>query len=257
MALEQTKRKNDRRWTNDEKALFAEVLVDDDNNFLVAIEKLALKCSSNDELFNHVKTVFDARLQGRNFIEKNEQNFKDKNGKIVPYTKLDTPTQKLHNQLKNIKAEWRKISGKVRVDSGLAPQNEPEWYVTLNMVFAETNEEINLISCAAETSFVEGNLSKDEEEKSDSNNENDESLGVEATTSNGRGQKNLAVKKVVASVHKKQTQVHSNKQALTEIAKGLQTVAELQTKSMKLSLGADEKREERERQFCKEESERN
>ena len=39
----------------------------DDNNFLVAIEKLALKCSSNDELFNHVKTVFDVRLLGRNF----------------------------------------------------------------------------------------------------------------------------------------------------------------------------------------------
>ena len=80
---------------------------------------------------------------------------------------------------------------------------------------------------------------------------------MEATTSNGRGQKNLAVKKIVASVHKKQTQVRSNKQALTEIAKGLQTVAELQTKSMKLSLRADEKREERERQFRKEESERN
>ena len=39
----------------------------DDNNFLVAIEKLALKCSSNDDLFNHVKTVFDVRLLGRNF----------------------------------------------------------------------------------------------------------------------------------------------------------------------------------------------
>ena len=55
------------------------------------------------------------------------------------------------------------------------------------MVFAETNKEINLKSCAAETSFVEGNLSEDEEEESHSNNENDESLGVEAATCNGRG----------------------------------------------------------------------
>ena len=38
MALEQTKRKNARRWTNDEKAFFAEFLVDDENNFLVAID---------------------------------------------------------------------------------------------------------------------------------------------------------------------------------------------------------------------------
>ena len=61
MALEQTKRKNGRRWINDKHALFAEVLVDDDNSFLVAIEKPALKCSFRDELFNHVKPVFDDR----------------------------------------------------------------------------------------------------------------------------------------------------------------------------------------------------
>ena len=34
--------KNSRMWTNEEKTLFAEVLTDTDNNFLVAIEKLAL-----------------------------------------------------------------------------------------------------------------------------------------------------------------------------------------------------------------------
>ena len=60
MAFEQTKRKNARRWINEKNVLFAEVLVDDDNNFLVAIEKPALKCSFRDELFNHVKPVFDA-----------------------------------------------------------------------------------------------------------------------------------------------------------------------------------------------------
>ena len=65
------------------------------------------------------------------------------------------------------------------------------------------------------------------------------------------------MKKVVASVHKKQTQVCSNKQALSNIVKGLQTIAESQTKRMKLSLEADEKMEERECQFRKEESERN
>ena len=51
--------KNCRRWTNEEKALFAEVLADTDNNFLVAIEKLALKCSSNEEVFGHIKNLFE------------------------------------------------------------------------------------------------------------------------------------------------------------------------------------------------------
>ena len=104
MALEKTKRKNARRCTHDEKPLFTEVLVDDDNTtFTVAIEKLALKCSSNDELFNHAKTVFDIRFQGRK-KEQNEQNVENKNRKIISYTKLDVSIPKLHNQLKNIEA---------------------------------------------------------------------------------------------------------------------------------------------------------
>ena len=76
------------------------------------IEKLALKCSFNDELLNHVKTVVDASLQRCNFTEKNERNFKDKNGKIMPYTKLNMSNPKFRNQLKNMKADWRKISYK-------------------------------------------------------------------------------------------------------------------------------------------------
>ena len=46
------KRKNARTWTNEKKALFAEVLVDDDNNFLMAIEKLALNFFSYSTTFN-------------------------------------------------------------------------------------------------------------------------------------------------------------------------------------------------------------
>lgn len=103
------------------------------------------------------------------------------------------------------------------------------------MVFVEKD----LVSCAAETCFIEKNyldLSEDEEEESDSNNENFELLGVEATNSNGRGHKNPAMKKVVTIFHKKWTQVCSNKQALRKIAKCLQTVAESQNNRMTLSL---------------------
>ena len=75
----------------------------DNTTFTVAIEKLALKCSSNDELFNHAKTVFDIRFQGRK-KEQNEQNVENKNRKIISYTKLDVSIPKLHNQLKNIEA---------------------------------------------------------------------------------------------------------------------------------------------------------
>ena len=60
--------KNSRRWTNEEKAPFAEVLADTDNNFLVAIEKLAPKCSSNEEVFGHIKNLFEIALQDERFI---------------------------------------------------------------------------------------------------------------------------------------------------------------------------------------------
>ena len=43
----------------------------------------------------------------------------------MSYTKLDISIPKSWNQLKNVKAEWRKISAKVRVGSGLASQNKP------------------------------------------------------------------------------------------------------------------------------------
>ena len=43
----------------------------------------------------------------------------------MSYTKLDTSIPKLQNQVKNMKADLRKISAKVRVGRGLAPQNKP------------------------------------------------------------------------------------------------------------------------------------
>ena len=47
---------------------------------------------------------------------------KSKNNAIYKTTSLP----KLRNQLKNMKTEGKKIGEKSRVDSGLAPQNEPE-----------------------------------------------------------------------------------------------------------------------------------
>ena len=48
--------KNSRRWTDEEKALSAEVLADTDNNFLVAIEKLALSVLSMKKYLVILKT---------------------------------------------------------------------------------------------------------------------------------------------------------------------------------------------------------
>ena len=52
-------------------------------------------------------------------------------------------------------------------------------------------------------------------------------------------------KKFVASVHKKKNQICSNKQALLEVAKPMQNMAQSQVKRMKMTLDAEEKKEER------------
>ena len=62
---------------------------------------------------------------------------------------------------------------------------------------------------------------------------------------------------MVAAVHKKRNQICSNKQALTEVAKTMQNMAESQVKRTKMTLEAGEKREERRRKDRLEEAERN
>ena len=51
--------------------------------------------------------------------------------------------------------------------------------------------------------------------------------------------------KLVAAVHQKRSQMRSNKQALSELARAMQNMAESQTKRLKMTLEAEEKREEK------------
>ena len=202
--------KNSRRWTNEEKALFAEVLADTDNNFLVAIEKLALKCSSNEEVFGHIKNLFEIALQDERLIKLNEKkNFTD-----------------------------------------------------INPILAETNEEINPTSSALQTSFVnrdESDLESGSEDEEGIEEHDDENENEGETTSSSTAAKKIkrSAKKLVAAVHHKRSQVRSDKQALSELAKAMQNMAESQTKRLKMTLEAEEKREEKKRQERVEEAERN
>ena len=43
-----------RRWTNEETELYAEILSDPDNGFAQSLERLALKKSSNNEVFRQI-----------------------------------------------------------------------------------------------------------------------------------------------------------------------------------------------------------
>ena len=47
-----------RRWTEDELELFALVLTDEENNFASLLETLALKKSTNNEVFESLKYIY-------------------------------------------------------------------------------------------------------------------------------------------------------------------------------------------------------
>ena len=51
--------KNARRWAEDKLELFAELSADKENNFALSLEKLPLKKTSNNIVFEHIKNTFE------------------------------------------------------------------------------------------------------------------------------------------------------------------------------------------------------
>ena len=82
-------------------------------------------------------------------------NFKSKDGSIFKYEQLDTSIPKLRKKYTNLKTEWRKLTERAKTGSGLAPEKEPKWYQHLNVIFAETNEELQLAADSGDLSFTQ------------------------------------------------------------------------------------------------------
>ena len=258
-------KKHSRRWSKQETLKFSEVLADPDNGFLQSLEKLALKNSSNDEVFRIIKDIFDNELKDDYFIQQNESNnFTRKDRTVEPYPKLDTSIGKMRIKLKNLKAEWRKITDRSKTGSGLSPESEPDWYKVINCVLSETNSEINLSSNAGETSFCEdvnesnGSDSRESEDSNGGENESDnENVEIQAKGTTLTPESRKGVNKLVVAPHNKRTQVRSNRQALSEMAHSMKAFAEAQVKRHKLSLESEERRDKMQMQFRREESEKN
>ena len=51
------------KWTE----LFSIILTNEENSFAVSLKKLALKKSSNNEVFQHIKKLFDGALKEKEF----------------------------------------------------------------------------------------------------------------------------------------------------------------------------------------------
>ena len=157
-----------RRWTKEEVEKFSEVLADPVNGFVFCLDRLALKKSSNNEVYEHINKSFDEELAKEEFIEINEKNnFKDKRN-VKDYKKLDTSITKPGNKFKSLKSEWCKLHSRIKRGSGLAPSHKVLWFKHMDPVFSEANAEIRLSSSAHETSFVQEDGESDD---TDSNEE--------------------------------------------------------------------------------------
>ena len=98
----------------------------------MALEKLALKRSSNNEGFECVNKTFDGVLQNSASKEQKERyNF--------IRTKLGNCTRILKLKIKSesFKQEWSTTPSRIKNGSGLALEKEPHWWKYLNPTFSE------------------------------------------------------------------------------------------------------------------------
>ena len=65
-------------WTTEETNLFCEIVTDPITNFMITLERKALKKSSRKEVFEEILGEFQARLLGDYFKRRNSENLKGK-----------------------------------------------------------------------------------------------------------------------------------------------------------------------------------
>ena len=107
------------------------------------MDKLALKESSNNKVFEHIQKELAAEMGTEDFQLRNNNYFRSAS------TKLDISIVQKYNWFKT---EWANKTDHAKNGSGLDPEKESHWYQILNPVFAETHKPLNLVSSAAETS---------------------------------------------------------------------------------------------------------
>ena len=92
--------KNERRWTKTELNTYADVLADPESCFAATLDKLALKKSSNNEVFECIQIELVSEMEAEDFQTRNSEHFKGRP------TKLNTSIEKLRTKYKWFKQEW-------------------------------------------------------------------------------------------------------------------------------------------------------
>ena len=139
------KSKKERVWTNTEMKYLALVLAEEKNQYAVRLETLALKKSSNNQVFEEISKDFEKLLLSDEFKEENEREKSKSKGK-QKNSPLDISPARLRIKYKFLRKQWRKFTDRVKIGSGKAPIEEPEWFTILNPIFSDTMGDMDAVS---------------------------------------------------------------------------------------------------------------
>ena len=145
-----------RRWSESELKEFATVLADDEHEYALTLETLALKKSANIHIFESIKLKLDARLQ----------SISTKKGKEKA---IDTSVAKLRAKYKWLIVEWRKFTDRAKSGSGKPAINKPEWFNIIDPIFSETHTQLKVATKADD-------ILSDGDECSESNKSSEEEV---------------------------------------------------------------------------------
>ena len=231
-------KKKEGKWSEDETLLFANIIVDE--GYAIPLEMLALKKSSNEELFSHLKFEFDKQIKTLEYSKK--------------YGPLDTSIVKLRKKYTNLKLEYTKITKRIKEGSGHAASTEPKWYAVLNDVFSERCADLNLCSKAGDTSYVNESTQNEHQDGEAEEDEDDDSTSLPATGESSNSDKG---KLLVNNLCKRAKSARSQTQAIAELAKSIDRSTDVQMKRAEAAISAEKQRHDEYLSFKMSEAEKN
>ena len=92
--------------------------------------------------------------------ENEEKSFWNKNEDLQSYWLLDTSVNK--KEIHQFESQVAKNIRQGKTQKWISPRKKPKWYKILNLVFTETNEDLEIMGNSADVSFL---LSKDNDER--------------------------------------------------------------------------------------------
>ncbi|XP_028406170.1 uncharacterized protein LOC114528693 [Dendronephthya gigantea] len=150
------------KWNSFELKLFALVLADDENDFALTLESLALKKSANIHVFESIKKEFDEKLRTQTLATtettQNETEQPSKSRKKEKRKTIDTSIPKLRAKYKWMKDKWKQYTDRAKSGSGKASFDEPEWFHIIDPILSETNAKLKL---ATKADDLNSSLSED------------------------------------------------------------------------------------------------